>query len=244
MGEFPALRDAIERLYGLFAKYPLPVDTNPCSCCHTSDDEASLHARPLRDIEAEQLRNYAGDALLVWGNLNVFKHFLPRIFELMMTMPDATNEFADPEIVFSKFRHGKWRTWPKDEQDAVERFLHAVWNEVLNNPSPEDRFPDTESWLCSIGQCEDDLSPYLDQWAGDESLSACLELSSLLLSSTIARTGNRGRNPFWDSRDAQYAQLQEWATSAAVVEKLRLAEVRWSDSDVASTFAIARSIVS
>jgi hypothetical protein len=244
MGESPALRDAIERLYELFAKYPLPVDTNPCPCCHTSDDEASLRARPLRDIEAEQLCKYADDALLVWGDVNVFKHFLPRIFELVVTMRDATYEFVGPEIVFSKFRHGNWRTWPKEEQAAVEKFLHAVWEAVLNSPPAEDNLTDLESWLCSIGQCEDDLSPYLDQWLGDESLSACLELSSLLLSSAVARTGDRGRNAFWDSRDAQYTQLKAWATSPTVVEKLRLAEARWSDSDIASTFAMARSIVS
>lgn len=244
MRELPALRDAIERLYEQFAKYPLPIDTNPCPCCHTSEDEALLHARPLRDLHAEQLRTYAGDALLVWGDVNVFKHFLPRIFELVVTMPNAAYELDDPEIVFSKFRHGKWRTWPKEEQAAVERFLHAAWQEVLNNPPSEDSLTDMESWLCSIGQCEDDLSPYLDQWMGDESLSACLELSSLLLSSAVARTGDRGRNVFWNGRDAQYAQLKAWATSPAVVEKLRLAEARWSNNDTASTFAMARSIVS
>lgn len=244
MCESPALRDAIERLYELFAKYPLPVDTNPCPCCHTSDDEASLHARPLRDIKAEQLRKYADDALLVWGDVNVFKHFLPRVFELVVTVPDAAYEFADPEIVFSKFRHGRWRTWPREEQAAVERFLHAVWEEVLDNPPPEDSFTDTESWLCSIGQCEDDLSPYLDQWMGDESLSSCLALSSLLLSSAVARTGDSGRNAFWDGHDAQYAQLKTWARSTAVAQKLRLAEARWSDSDTVTTFAMARSIVS
>jgi hypothetical protein len=244
MGEPSTLRNAIEGLYELFAKYPLPADTRPCPCCHTLEDDASLRARPLRDIEPGRLRKYAYDALLVWGDVNVFKHFLPRIFELVATMPDATSQFADSEIVFSKFRHGKWRTWPREEQAAVERFLHALWERILNNPSPEESFTATESWLCAIGQCEDDLSPYLNQWMEDESLSACLELSSLLLSSAVARTGNRGRNGFWDSRDAQYAQLKAWATSTAVAEKLRLAEVRWSNSDVASTFAMARSIVS
>jgi hypothetical protein len=244
MGESPALRDAIERLYELFAKYPLPADTKPCPCCHTPDDEASLRAKPLRDLKAEQLDKYAGDALLVWGDVNVFKHFLPRIFELVVIIPDAAYAFPNPEIVFSKFLHGEWRTWPKEEQAAVERFLHAVWEEVLNTPPPAGISTDLESWLCSIGQCEDDLSPYLDQWMRDESLSACLELSSLLLSSAVARTGNRGRNAFWNGREAQYAQLKAWATSPAVVEKLRLAEAHWSNSDFSSTFAMARSIVS
>jgi hypothetical protein len=244
MGESPALRDAIEGLYELFAKYPLPAYTNPCRCCHTSDDEASLRARPLRELEAKQLDKYADDALLIWGDVNVFKHLLPRVFELAVTIPDAAHAFPNHEIVFGKFRYGEWRMWPKEEQAAVERFLHAVWREVLNSPSPEGSFTDTESWLCSIGQCEDDLSPYLDQWVEDDSLSACLELSSFLLSSAVTRTDGRGRNPFWETRDAQYDQLKAWVTSPAVVEKLRLAEARWNNSDFASTFAMVRSIVS
>jgi hypothetical protein len=81
MGESPALRDAIEGLYTLFAKYPLPAYTNPCRCCHTLDDEASLRARPLRKLEAKQLNTYANDALLVWGDVSVFKDPWKDVFE-------------------------------------------------------------------------------------------------------------------------------------------------------------------
>jgi hypothetical protein len=146
-------------------------------------------------------------------------------------------------MMFSKFRHGEWRTWPKTEQKAVEDFLHALWSEILNNPPSHDSYTDVESWLCSIAQSEDDLQPYLVQWVEDESQNACLALSSLLLSSAVVLPGSRGRNAFWDGRDAQYAQLQRWAKSPTVEQKLRRARDEWADTEIAEEFDRAISIV-
>lgn len=220
------LRKAIEGLYTAFSSYPLPSFTDPCLHCHSLDDEAKLHAAPLREIDSDHLRDYAVDALLVWGDVPLFKHFLPRIFELFVMTPDPAIVFADPEIMFSKFRHGAWRTWPREEQLAIEAFLCQLWDEVLGETPEDGAFTDVESWLCSIGQCEDDLDPYLHQWLEDERLSACLALSSFLLTSAVARIGTTGRNAFWQGRDVQYTQVQQWAKSPAVIGKMRLAEAR------------------
>jgi hypothetical protein len=238
------LRKAIEGLYTAFSNYPLPKFTDPCLHCHSLDDEAKLRAAPLREIDPDHLRDYAVDALLVWGDVLVFKHFLPRIFELFVSTPDPAVVFTDPEIMFSKFRHGVWRTWPTEEQSAIEAFLRQVWEELLGQQPEDGSFTDVESWLCSIGQCEEDLNPYLHKWIEDERLSSCLALSSFLLTSAVARTGTTGRNAFWQGRDAQYAQLQQWAKSNAVVEKMRRAEIRWGGTDIANEFAMARSIAS
>jgi hypothetical protein len=174
----PRLRDAIQNLYATFASYTLPPYTAPCPHCHTLEDEARLHAKPLLELRVPDLRGYAVDALLVWGDERVFKSLLPRLFELYMLSPDPAIDFTGPEIVFSKFRHGSWRKWPGPEQAAVEVFLHAVWGEVIAHPAPVDAFLDTESWLCAIAQSEDDLSPYLAQWLAEDSLSGVSGLPS------------------------------------------------------------------
>jgi hypothetical protein len=238
------LRKAVEGLYAAFSNYPLPTFTDPCLHCHSLEDEARLRTAPLREIDSDHLRDYAVDALLVWGDVPAFKHFLPRIFELFVSTPDPVIVFADPEIMFSKFRHGAWRTWLPGEQSAVEAFLQQVWEEVLGQPPEDGSFTDVESWLCSIAQCEEDLDPYLHRWIEDERLSACLALSSFLLTSAVARTGTTGRNAFWQGRDTQYAQLQQWAKTTAVTEKMRLAEIRWGGTDAANEFAMARLIAS
>ena len=105
-----ALVEAIEALYSAFEKYPLPRYTDPCMHCHSVEDELKLHAQPLRELDLEHLREYAVDSLTTWGGEDVFRHFLPRIFDLFANLPNPTLQLIDREIMFSKFRHGNWQT--------------------------------------------------------------------------------------------------------------------------------------
>ena len=82
METVPNLQSAIERLYKVFSAHPCPVYTDPCLHCHTVEDDAKLRTRPLRQLSAGELNDYVSDALLVWGGVDDFKHFLPRILEL------------------------------------------------------------------------------------------------------------------------------------------------------------------
>jgi hypothetical protein len=238
----PQMREAIEGLYRTFAAYALPEFTEPCPCCHSAAEEALLHARPLRDLSWEMLINYVDDALLTWGDERTFKHFLPRILELFLSHSLAETTFYDPEMLFAKFRYGHWRTWPKQEQIAVEAVLHSIWHQVLSEAPNADRYADVESWICSIAQCEEDLTPYLSQWLNDDRLSSSFALSAILLESAVVLPSNNGRNPFWRERDPQYRQLQLWAKSSAVKEKLLAAESRCIDDEMISELAMARSI--
>jgi hypothetical protein len=238
-----AIDEAIEGLYAVFERYPLRESTGPCPCCHNLElAEAKLHAQPLRELGAEHLCDYASDAFHTWGDVEEFKHFLPRILELFITAQDCFVRHTDAEILMAKFRYGNWRNWPFEEQAAVEKYLHSVWRGVLDNPPIDGGFRNVERWLCAIGQCEDDLSPYLREWIEDEKLSATRALSSLLLTSAVARTGTKGRNLFWKDRNAQYAQLQQWVKSATVIEKLNRAETGCEGTELAEEFAAARAM--
>lgn len=241
------IEEAVEGLYVTFSGYPLPEDTMPCSCCHSADANDLLHAAPLRELQWEHLADYSIEALMVWGDLDCYRHFLPRIFELALTAGEWPKT-PSPESIFHVLRCGEWRTWPKQEQDAIERMLQAVWGIVRSNPPIEGGYIDVDQWLCCISQCEDDLVPYLDQWMEDERLSASWALSGLILGSTIAYTdANTNHNPpvwegeesraiiqewfkqphrgaFWKYCAVQYAQLQQWVMSPAALEKLHRAE--------------------
>jgi hypothetical protein len=236
------LQSAIDGLYEVFSRYPLPEFTDPCLHCHTLEDEAKLHAKPLRELGEENLRDYMCDALSTWGDVDTFKHLLPRLFELYVSTPNANYKLIDPEIMFNKLRYGKWRTWSSEEQAAVECFLYAVWKQILDDPPLELQIDDMEAWLCTIAQCEDDLDPYLNKWIEDNRVSANLALSSLLLTSAVVQAQDRGRNAFWETRDEQYAQLKHWARSEAVAKKLLTAEIECNDPELASEFAAARAI--
>jgi hypothetical protein len=64
-----------------------------------------------------------------------------------------------------------------------------------------------------------------------------------LLCSAILSDGIAARNAFWEGRDAQYAQLQNWVRSPVVAEKLDLAALHAKDFEIASEFAMARSML-
>jgi len=147
--------------------------------------------------EWEHLRDYAGDALMVWGGVEEFKHLLPRLFDLVLNAGDWSKNTTNPETVFRHFQRAEWRTWPYDEQRAVEDLLHAVWETVRSNPPIEGGYIDVDQWLCCISQCEADLGYYLDHWMKDQRLSASWALSSLVLGSTIAYTGPDHTKPVW-----------------------------------------------
>ena len=238
----------------------------PCGCCHPPGTNELLHAEPLRKLEWKHLSEYANDALLVWGDLNCFKHFLPRIFDLLLNAGEWPNS-PGPERVFKGFRYGDWRTWPQEEQEAVENMLRAIWETVRSNPPIEGGYIDVDLWLCSISQCEDDLSPCLDQWMDDERLSASWALASLILGSTIAYTGTDHTMPvsdddpdrtakirqwlnqlphrgaFWKFCNTQYTQLQVWVRSPAALEKLHGAEISCGNSDMEREFATAQRCI-
>lgn len=245
-----AVRDAIDGLYTTFSDYELREFTEPCMHCHTLEDEAKVHARPLRELTKDDLRLYSEYALLVWGDERDFKHFLPRICELFCSCELYAEKISDrwflydPHVLFTKFRHGNWRTWPAGEQEAVQRFLSAIWKGFLSDPPDEDQysepFQNAEDVVCSIAQCEDDLSPYLKEWVEDTRLSASIALLRFIDVSEMCTHGVPVTQGFWGDRGAQYAQIQQWLRSAEVREKLLSAEEQAAGSELEADFKAAR----
>lgn len=88
---------AVEGLYEAFAAYPLRPSTEPCPHCHSPDVESSLHAHPLRELAAADLREFAAEALFVLGTVVDYKHFLPRILD--SRWPRAGFDWPDLEAL-------------------------------------------------------------------------------------------------------------------------------------------------
>lgn len=240
----PQLLAAVERLYEEFAAYPLPRYTNPCRCCHKEGDDALLRSKPLRSMDCDSLKGYASDALLTWGDESTFKHFLPRLIEIFVVQREGRYGDVDPEILFSKFRHGNWHDWPNSEQESVRNFMEALWKHVLNSALRcEEGFDDVEMWLCAIAQAEDDLTHYLMSWIADDSLEANLALAALLIQSAVVLDSNAGRSAFWSGRDGQYRQLRQWVRSPAVEGKLERSAEKWAKTSYEEEFLAAWAIV-
>jgi hypothetical protein len=229
----PELIEAIENLYKIFESYRLRADTEPCPCCHSSEDGARLRSKLLCKLGPKDLSKYAMDALYTWGTENDFKHFLPRILELLTQADEVGRAFVPPESVFGKLIYESWcstdwRNWPASEQAAISNYARAVWNAVLDS-DPDELSTAAFDWLCAFAYAESDLSFYLDQWLAAGSANAHRNLARMIvLDGVLNATGPGGG--YWAERSEQWQQLVDWLRRSEVKQKLARGIEKWSDA--------------
>lgn len=149
------LKISIESLYTTFARYPFRSTIEGCPCCVSNTDKEKLHTKQLRQLDGEDLSRYASKAMTTWGDVDDFKHYLPRIFELLAT----TDFIVDTFIVLGKLEYGKWESWAIEEQNSIRGFLLAWWTDVVKNKS----YFDKEAFL-EIYERTGDMQVLLDRW--------------------------------------------------------------------------------
>lgn len=204
------LDSAIDGLYRTFTRYPLRPHVQGCPHCVSHADHARLHSAKLRDLQPGEIARFTFKVMTTWGDADDFRHFLPRIFELISN--DAGGDWIDPEVAFGKLSYGEWRSWPDEERLAVETFLIALWADVLS------RFPcswHADSCLCCIAQATDDIAGFLAMWRVGDSLSAAEHFADFVMDIGIqpnGRSSRRGmpRNPWWKDRVNPLRQLHQW----------------------------------
>src|SRR5262249_5226325 len=79
-----ALNDA----YELFSIYPRPRHLEASPVENADEMLRALTAAPLRQLTGEQIGPYSGSAILTVGDVNDYKHFLPRILEQAVRAPE------------------------------------------------------------------------------------------------------------------------------------------------------------
>jgi hypothetical protein len=238
MPQTSELCEAIEGLYRVFRCYELRRNTDPCPCCHSSEDGQLLHRKPLTKLSRNDLRDYAMDAVFTWGTGDDFKHFIPRLFELLAAPSEYGRDFVEPATVFGKLAYeswcsSPWRSWPEDEQRAVADYFRAVWDAALNS-NPEDLpFDGAHGWIQAIGQAEHDLTPYLDDWLNASLVNAHRNLALMITHEGLpnAKSPSGG---YWAGHRQQWQELNNWLRLPEVRQKLASAVERWSDSPVAT----------
>lgn len=149
------LTQAIEGLYSAFSVYPFRSTMEGCPCCVSDEDKATLCAQPLRQLEGEQIAHYAFKAMTTWGGVDDFKHYLPRIFELLATQGFIVDTF----VVLGKLGYANWADWEIAEKEAINTFLLAWWTDVIKNK----HYFDKEAFI-EIYQLVADIRLLLDRW--------------------------------------------------------------------------------
>jgi hypothetical protein len=205
LDEEKALTDAVEHLYKVFAGYPLAQKVEGCRHCVSPQDEAELHAKPLRQLTADDLSRYAFNAMTTFGDADDFRHFLPRLLELSAELNSISYEI-DVEVIFSKLRYAEWLAWPKQEQEAVRRYFVALWQYLLTM-TPEE--VSLDEYLCAIGQAEDNLRPYLEVWQNTTTDAAINQLIAFV-ADQLSLHKRKLTNAFWSGRREQMTQVVDW----------------------------------
>ncbi len=172
-GKKSNLKEAIDDLYMIFQAYPF--EPNFAARCSSLGDRQEIAQRltkaPLRKTDLEDMAVYTFKSMLTMGNERDFKHFLPRMCELLATNPEW---FSWDTNLFSKLHRAGWHSWPELEQRVIMEFLQILWQNILENcpwhqPAHE--------VLAEFNEALEDLTPFLTTWEQAQSASAIRHLA-------------------------------------------------------------------
>ncbi|SFQ01685.1 hypothetical protein SAMN04515668_1166 [Hymenobacter arizonensis] len=212
------LGKSIEQLYEVFAKYPLnlSMDGSPLFEEKIAQWNRLVAANPLRELSVDDLRIYHFKTMTTWGEVNDFKHFLPRIFELLAELPIDFDEW----VALNKLNYGKYTSWPIPEQVAVQRFLMAFWKKLLQEPSDiTDAY--FEGYFPAIVNVYPHFEQLLNAW-----LEASNKHSTQRLAEYVFRNEDevlKGRLTGYEEMPHQGKLFLKWLRKPAVLQKLKQA---------------------
>jgi hypothetical protein len=134
--------ELIENLYSVFSKYTTS-DIHYCDCgCIDQDDVKKLASKTLRKLEEDDFVSYHGSALYTWGEIEHYKHFLPRILEVHY-QKNGRGMIGLYEIT-TKLDYAKWESWNENETKAIKDFVLADWKKFVNKSHSEIGIDDLE----------------------------------------------------------------------------------------------------
>ena len=98
------MHPATAKLYKVFKPHRLGNDFVGCEHWVTTEDSAALASKPMRQLSVADLKRFAFKAMSTWGTVRHFKHFLPRMLELLL---DNFTDFDFPEVLIRKLNYAK-----------------------------------------------------------------------------------------------------------------------------------------
>lgn len=139
-----SLKHAIENLYITFGKYTTE-GIHHCDCgCIKEEDVAKLNSKPLRELLEDDLVSYHGKALYTWGDIEHYKHYMPRILELLSI--NRKLSFIDLDEVITKLEYANWQEWDPGEVQAVKDYILADWIDFANREGSDIRQTELEAY--------------------------------------------------------------------------------------------------
>ncbi|WP_298324575.1 hypothetical protein [Asticcacaulis sp.] len=206
-----AWRKAIDDAYEVFASYRRPGGLAVSPAENAEALLADLTSAPLRDLTPQKLDNFAGSALYTVGSQLDYKHFLPRILELMVS---AQGSGFDASLTARKLDYAHFKSWPADEIATVRQVFRAAWPFVCYAPFTTQQLPDLLVGNRIVGN---EVFALLSQFEAVESDQSVMKLCRLVRAVLEM-----------DERDFCWSQLtandrvclETWSRSEAVTRAL------------------------
>lgn len=211
------LQRLIDDCYAAFAPYPRPHAMHASPLRDPVALLKTLSSAPLRELTGEQIGPYAGYALTTVGDVDDYKHFLPRIFE--QAIHKRLWMGTDPPIIVERLKKARWLEWPTPEQAAIRALFTGAWSQALRE------HPDEEgagTWICGIACLDLDLAAMLERWLASPSINAALQLADFMLSGAESVFENdTAERAYWSYVDeAKIHQMRRWLLGPPVHQLL------------------------
>ncbi len=185
----------------------------------------TLTGAPLRNLPGEAIGPYSGWAITTVGEVDDYKHFLPRILQLATEGGSWLG--TQPPVIADKLILANWWNWPDREQRTVATVFVLSWLHACRlHPDSADAF----DWLCSLALLGLDIKPYLDAWISPPSTDATLQVASFLAFYAADVVAGSEEGAFWRNVDERVRHsLRDWLLSESVASTLAAVEVRVED---------------
>ncbi len=193
-----AVQSALAAMDSAFSGVPRPVHVDGCRCCSGRVDLSRLLRTPLNELNGEDLRNYAAQAMTTIGDTAELVWFTPRLLALQL----AGELGLDDEALLGTLGLGTLTGWAGRLRETVCAALGAeLARRLAEVPSAVD------AWLCGLALATGDLGPWLD--AVDAGPPA-LRVAALRFRTWARRHGAVGRSAFWSGAPEAAALAHAW----------------------------------
>ena len=217
----PALTAAIDTAYEAFGGYPRPNRIEASPVRDPAKILATLSCAPLRELTGAQIGPYAGWALTTVGSVTDYKHFLPRILEQAVRAAEWMGTY--PQVIASRLKMARWRTWPKSEQSAVIAVFQVAWRES-SDQHPDDG-ADAAEWLCGLATLGEDIQPVLRAWLEQPKGNRLLQMARIATELPALSSPDRREQIFWGEVAPEIrGQIISWVASPHVAALLSAAD--------------------
>lgn len=214
-------------LYKVFGRYPVNrgMEGSPLYGAKVKEWNAELLSKPLSQLNSEVLARFCSSVTLTWGSIDDYKHFLPRIYELI----NRIDFIAEIWVVFDVLNKYDWYNWPNEEVSLLNRYFVDLWESVICNSNEATDYA-VANYLSSISNVYLDFNELLAMWQSNESMPSVRKLA-YYLSDNYEEIFIKVRLPGFHPSKERGEKLLEWLISPEMKTLLRKHRITYEGED-------------